>query len=57
MSIYRVPFQKRRLVGIPEAPFQYYNSEFCEMVYGARLNFLATNVTSHRGLIPEIERV
>ncbi|KAJ8595951.1 nucleoporin-domain-containing protein [Rhizopogon salebrosus TDB-379] len=39
---YRVPFQKRRLVGIPEALFQYYNT---------------TNVTSHMGLIPEIERV
>ncbi|KAH7928555.1 nucleoporin [Leucogyrophana mollusca] len=39
---YRVPFQKRRLVGIPEALFQYYNT---------------TNVTSHMGLIPDIERV
>ncbi|KAG1862206.1 nucleoporin [Suillus subluteus] len=39
---YRAPFQKRRLVGIPEALFQYYNT---------------TNVTSHMGLIPEIERV
>ncbi|KAG9222729.1 hypothetical protein CCMSSC00406_0004643 [Pleurotus cornucopiae] len=39
---YRVPFQKRRLVGIPEGLFQFYNS---------------TNVTSHMGLIPEIERV
>ncbi|EIW86790.1 nucleoporin [Coniophora puteana RWD-64-598 SS2] len=38
---YRVPFQRRRLVGIPEALFQYYNT---------------TNVTSHMGLIPEIER-
>ena len=54
---YRVPFQKRRLVGIPEALFQYYNSKFCEMVYSARLKSLATNVTSHMGLIPEIERV
>ncbi|KAF9244625.1 nucleoporin [Melanogaster broomeanus] len=39
---YRVPFQKRRLVGIPDALFQYYNT---------------TSVTSHMGLIPEIERV
>ncbi|KAG2159777.1 nucleoporin [Suillus bovinus] len=39
---YRAPFQKRRLVGIPEALFQYYNT---------------TNVTSHMGLIPKIERV
>ncbi|KAG2150078.1 nucleoporin [Suillus cothurnatus] len=39
---YRAPFQKRRLVGIPETLFQYYNT---------------TNVTSHMGLIPEIERV
>ncbi|KAJ3721481.1 nucleoporin [Lentinula raphanica] len=38
----RVPFQKRKLVGIPEALFQYYSS---------------TNVNSHMGLIPEIERV
>ncbi|KAH0838249.1 nucleoporin [Lanmaoa asiatica] len=39
---YRVPFQKRRLVGIPDALFQYYNT---------------TSVTSHMGLIPEVERV
>ncbi|TFY65154.1 hypothetical protein EVJ58_g2157 [Rhodofomes roseus] len=39
---FRVPFQKRRLVGIPEGLFQYYNT---------------TSVTSHMGLMPEIERV
>ncbi|KAH7883515.1 nucleoporin [Phlebopus sp. FC_14] len=39
---YRIPFQKRRLVGIPDALFQYYNT---------------TNVTSHMGLLPEVERV
>lgn len=39
---YRVPFQKRRLVGIPEGLFQYYTT---------------TSVTSHMGLMPEIERV
>ncbi|THH00942.1 hypothetical protein EW026_g1653 [Hermanssonia centrifuga] len=39
---YRVPFQKRRLIGIPEGLFQYYNT---------------TSVTSHMGLMPEIERV
>ncbi|KAE9408173.1 nucleoporin [Gymnopus androsaceus JB14] len=38
----RVPFQKRKLVGIPEALFQYYSS---------------TSVNSHMGLIPELERV
>ncbi|KAJ3937728.1 MAG: nucleoporin [Lentinula lateritia] len=38
----RVPFQKRKLVGIPEALFQYYSN---------------TSVNSHMGLIPEIERV
>ncbi|KAF7320066.1 Nucleoporin [Mycena kentingensis (nom. inval.)] len=37
----RVPFQKRKLVGIPEALFQFYNS---------------TSVNSHMGLMPEIER-
>nr|GAT44113.1 nucleoporin [Mycena chlorophos] len=37
----RVPFQKRKLVGIPEALFQFYNS---------------TTVNSHMGLMPEIER-
>ncbi|KAJ7487525.1 nucleoporin [Mycena galericulata] len=37
----RVPFQKRKLIGIPEALFQFYNS---------------TNVNSHMGLMPEIER-
>ncbi|KAJ3552249.1 hypothetical protein NM688_g4248 [Phlebia brevispora] len=39
---YRVPYQKRRLIGIPEGLFQYYNT---------------VNVTSHMGLMPEIERV
>ncbi|KAF8168187.1 nucleoporin [Crassisporium funariophilum] len=38
----RVPFQKRRFVGIPENLFQYYDS---------------ANVTSHMGLMAEIERV
>ncbi|KAJ4002393.1 nucleoporin [Lentinula boryana] len=38
----RIPFQKRKLVGIPESLFQYYSS---------------TSVNSHMGLIPEIERV
>ncbi|KAJ7932473.1 nucleoporin [Mycena leptocephala] len=37
----RVPFQKRKLIGIPEALFQFYNS---------------TSVNSHMGLMPEIER-
>ncbi|KAJ7225588.1 nucleoporin [Mycena pura] len=37
----RVPFQKRKLVGIPEALFQFYNS---------------TSVNSHMGLMPDIER-
>ncbi|KAL6309880.1 nucleoporin [Sparassis latifolia] len=39
---YRVPFQKRRLIGIPEGLFKYYT---------------ITNVPSHMGLMPEIERV
>ncbi|KAI0082270.1 nucleoporin [Panus rudis PR-1116 ss-1] len=39
---YRVPFQKRRLVRIPESLFQYYNT---------------TNVTTHMGLLPELDRV
>ncbi|CAA7258664.1 unnamed protein product [Cyclocybe aegerita] len=38
----RVPFQKRKFVGIPDTLFQYYDS---------------ANVTSHMGLMPEIERV
>ncbi|KAJ4486039.1 nucleoporin, partial [Lentinula aciculospora] len=38
----RVPFQKRKLIGIPEALFQYYSS---------------ASVNSHMGLLPEIERV
>ncbi|KAJ7783706.1 nucleoporin [Mycena maculata] len=37
----RVPFQKRKLIGIPEALFQFYNS---------------TSVNSHMGLMPGIER-
>ncbi|KZT06007.1 nucleoporin [Laetiporus sulphureus 93-53] len=39
---FRTPYQKRKLVGIPEGLFQYYNS---------------TKVTTHMGLMPEIERV
>ncbi|PPQ62740.1 hypothetical protein CVT24_000434 [Panaeolus cyanescens] len=39
---FRVPFQKRKFVGIPDALFQYYDS---------------VNVTSHMGIMPEIERV
>ncbi|KAI0257476.1 nucleoporin [Lactifluus subvellereus] len=39
---YRVPFQKRRLIGIPESLFQFYNT---------------TDVVSHMGLLSEIERV
>ncbi|KAF8632618.1 hypothetical protein AX15_001820 [Amanita polypyramis BW_CC] len=38
----RVPYQKKRFVGIPDGLFQYYDS---------------ANVNSHMGLIPEIERV
>ncbi|KAF9568469.1 nucleoporin [Agrocybe pediades] len=38
----RVPFQKRKFVGIPDGLFQYYDS---------------VNVTSHMGLLVEIERV
>jgi len=38
----RVPYQKRKFVGIPEGLFQYYDS---------------ASVTSHMGLMPEIERV
>ncbi|KAH9487013.1 putative nucleoporin [Psilocybe cubensis] len=38
----RVPFQKRKFVGIPDGLFQYYET---------------VNVTSHMGLMPEIERV
>ncbi|KAF8898825.1 nucleoporin [Infundibulicybe gibba] len=37
----RVPYQKKRFVGIPDGLFQYYDS---------------TSVTSHMGLMPEIER-
>ncbi|KAJ7103618.1 nucleoporin [Mycena belliarum] len=37
----RVPFQKRKLIGIPETLFQFYNS---------------ASVNSHMGLMPEIER-
>ncbi|KAI0068445.1 nucleoporin [Artomyces pyxidatus] len=39
---YRVPFQKRRMIGIPESLFQFYD---------------AADVVSHMGLISEIERV
>lgn len=39
---YRVPFQKRRLIGIPESLFQFYNT---------------TDIVSHMGLLSEIERV
>ncbi|KAI0735282.1 nucleoporin [Earliella scabrosa] len=39
---YRAPFQKRRHIGIPESLWQYYTS---------------TNLATHMGLLPEIERV
>ncbi|PCH33730.1 nucleoporin [Wolfiporia cocos MD-104 SS10] len=39
---FRVPFQKGKLISIPNALFQHYSS---------------TNVSSHMGLLPEIERV
>ncbi|KAI9512809.1 nucleoporin [Russula earlei] len=39
---YRVPFQKRRLIAIPEGLFQFYNT---------------TDVISHMGLLSEIQRV
>ncbi|KIL70918.1 hypothetical protein M378DRAFT_95691 [Amanita muscaria Koide BX008] len=38
----RAPYQKKRFVGIPDGLFQYYDN---------------TNVNSHMGLIPELERV
>ncbi|KAK2461979.1 hypothetical protein APHAL10511_006442 [Amanita phalloides] len=38
----RVPYQKKRFVGIPDGLFQFYDS---------------ANVNSHMGLIPDIERV
>ncbi|KAK0208086.1 nucleoporin [Desarmillaria ectypa] len=38
---FRVPFQKRKLVGIPDALFQHYSN---------------TNVNTRMGLMPEIER-
>ncbi|KAJ3475958.1 hypothetical protein NLI96_g11485 [Meripilus lineatus] len=39
---YRVPFHKKRLVSIPDSLFQYYNT---------------TDLTTHMGLMPQIERV
>ncbi|KAK7694765.1 hypothetical protein QCA50_001953 [Cerrena zonata] len=39
---YRTPFQKKRLVPIPESLFQHYNT---------------TSVTTHMGLMPELDRV
>ncbi|PFH50805.1 hypothetical protein AMATHDRAFT_75380 [Amanita thiersii Skay4041] len=38
----RVPYQKKRFIGIPDGLFQYYDS---------------ANVNSHMGLMPDIERV
>ncbi len=53
----RVPFQKRKLIGIPEALFQFYNSAFRVLWFIRRLTFVAgTSVNSHMGLMPEIER-
>lgn len=56
---YRVPFQKRRLVGIPEGLFQHYNSEQPRFrpSYFARSSNIAASVTTHMGLMPELERV
>ena len=53
----RVPFQKKKFVGIPEGLFQYYESKFTPLVnYGKLIRSPATNVVSHMGLMPEIER-
>jgi hypothetical protein len=54
-----VPFQKRRLVGIPESLFQYYNSGLSFIRCPTLITWvpLGASVTSHMGLIPEIERV
>jgi len=53
----RVPFQKKKFVGIPEGLFQYYESKFSPLVsYGELIRDPATNVVSHMGLMPEIER-
>jgi nuclear pore complex protein Nup155 len=34
---YRVPFQKRRLLGIPEEVFKYYQSAYCAVTAGVPL--------------------
>jgi nuclear pore complex protein Nup155 len=34
---YRVPFQKRRLLGIPEEVFKYYQSAYCTVTAGVPL--------------------
>lgn len=54
----RVPFQKRRFVGIPDGLFQYYDSEY-SVLFQIPFNdtTLGASVTSHMGLMPEIERV
>lgn len=56
---YRVPFQKRRLVGIPESLFQHYNStcHFLLLYTLLRVWYIAASVTTHMGLMPELERV
>lgn len=55
---HRVPFQKRRLIGIPESLFQYYNSTHPYAEDYSHANTLAAiDVTTHMGLMPELERV
>ena len=57
---YRVPFQKRRLVSIPDSLFQHYNSAFfTKRSDDCNLSpfHAAASVTTHMGLIPELERV
>lgn len=54
---FRVPFQKRKLVGIPDALFQHYSSNVSRFLASLLLTFqLDTNVNTRMGLMPEIER-
>ena len=55
----RVPFQKRRLIGIPESLFQFYNSMSADKWPTQNFTHVkaATNVLSHMGLLSELDRV
>ena len=56
----RVPYQKRRFVGIPDGLFQHFESAYfviATLALSSPAAFIAAHVTTHMGILPDIERV